>query len=65
MPNLTNSQVLLRIDQVIDETGTSRSTVTRLINDGKLTSVKIGRATRITAESYRAWIESLSRTSAA
>ncbi|MBB2205556.1 helix-turn-helix transcriptional regulator [Gluconacetobacter takamatsuzukensis] len=65
MSAISPSNSLLRIDDVLRDAGISRSTTNRLINEGKLTRVKIGRATRITAESYRAWIASLSRTSAA
>ncbi|MBB2170431.1 helix-turn-helix domain-containing protein [Gluconacetobacter aggeris] len=47
------------------DAGISRTTVNRLMRRGALERVKIGNATRITAESYRTWIASLSRTSAA
>ena len=54
-------RVLLRIDDVMRETGASRSTVHRLMAAGTLVRVKIGRATRITADSYAAWIASLTQ----
>lgn len=53
-------RVLLRVDDIMRETGASRSTVNRLMAAGTLVRVKIGRATRITADSYGAWIASLS-----
>lgn len=52
---------LLRIEDVIRETGTSRSTVNRLIAAGTFARVKIGRATRITADSYDRWLDALTK----
>jgi len=52
---------LLRIDDVVRETGASRSTVNRLIAAGTFARVKIGRATRITAESYDAWLDAITK----
>lgn len=56
-----NSRRLLKIQDVMDETGLSRTSVWRIIKSGQLVKVKIGSTARITAESYNAWLKNLPR----
>ncbi|AQU89393.1 AlpA family phage regulatory protein (plasmid) [Komagataeibacter nataicola] len=55
------SRRLLKIQEVMQETGLGRTSIWRLVKDGKLVKVKIGSNTRITAESYNAWLKNLPR----
>jgi excisionase family DNA binding protein len=48
---------LLSQDQVADLLGVCRTTVKRLVRDGELEPVKIGRLTRVSVRSARAFIE--------
>ena len=51
---------LVSISTIEAETELSRSTINRKINDGTLKRVKIGNATRVTGDSYSAFLASLS-----
>lgn len=48
---------LLSIKEVCSLTGVSRRTVYRLINSKELEAHKLRRLTRITSDSYEAWIK--------
>ncbi|WP_273491600.1 helix-turn-helix domain-containing protein [Gordonia otitidis] len=53
-------EVLVPIDSTQNRLGgIGRSTVYKLVNEGKLTKVNIGRRGFITADSIRAYVESL------
>jgi excisionase family DNA binding protein len=52
----TASPLLLRISEVINATGLSRSTIYELIDAGDLQALHFGRSVRITADSLHALI---------
>ncbi|RFF29218.1 helix-turn-helix domain-containing protein [Wenzhouxiangella sediminis] len=55
-----NSAFLLTIEEAISSTRTSRATLYREINSGRLKTVKIGRRRYVTPEAIREWVAGLS-----
>lgn len=51
---------LLTIDEAISSTRTSRATLYREINAGRLKTITIGRRRYVTPEAIRTWISQLS-----
>jgi len=54
------TRLLLTIDEAAEALGICRAMVYRLINAGKLHTVKIGKARRISVEELRKYVERLS-----
>ena len=50
---------LLSIDEAIDATNTSRATIYREINSGRLKTVKLGRRRYVTPHAIQNWIQAL------
>ena len=50
-------QVLLRVPEVARALGLGRSTIHRLIREGRLKAIKIDRATRISREEVQAFVQ--------
>lgn len=50
-------QVLLKVEQAAAQLGLGRSQVYRMVADGLLPTVRMGRAVRIPAAALRAWVE--------
>lgn len=53
--------VMYRIREVVKLTGLSRSTIYEQIKDGRLSAVKQGRATRVTADALNDYVKLLKR----
>lgn len=51
---------LLTIDEAISSTRTSRATLYREINAGRLKTVKVGRRRYVTPQAIREWVAGLS-----
>ena len=58
--NLTPQKYLLRIPEVCESLGLSRSKVYTLIAAGDLPVVRVGKSVRVTAEDLSLWIAKLS-----
>jgi excisionase family DNA binding protein len=54
-----SDRLLLKIDTVAVRLDCGRTTVYRLINEGELPAVKVGRSTRIPASAVVAYVERL------
>jgi len=51
--------LLLKVEEVAAQLGLGRSMVWRLLRDGELRAVHVGRAVRIPADSVRAYVQRL------
>lgn len=56
-PEVPPTRLLLRIEEVAEALAVSRTTVYSLIRSGQLPSIRIGRSTRVSVDSLRAWID--------
>lgn len=54
-----SEQLLLRVEETAEVLGLGRTTVYRLIRDGDLHPVKVGRATRIPADELERYVADL------
>ena len=52
-------RLLLKLPQVVERAGLSRSTIYELIASGEIPVVRIGRAVRVPAAALEAWVERL------
>lgn len=58
-PIITLNKRLLRVREVALELGLCKTSIYNLINSGQLSSVKIGRSTRVTATAVQEYVAGL------
>ena len=63
--SLETPRLAWRVNQLAEAVGLSERQIYRLQDEGKLKSVKVGRARLITDESVRRWLADLQRAAAA